>query len=252
MAIFDVNFTSYTLKRDVEISVIIPTMTILPVLADPDGDHSHEIVEPYPVMYLLHGFANNRNSWFNYTSVPRYAEERRIAVVTVSGENKAYSEVGQDNFFKFINKELPEFVGAMFPISKKREDTFIAGLSMGGFGTLLHGLSAPERFCAMGPLSAGIRVPGTTERKDLFALAEEVAKSEAGFPKIYMACGCKDRLYDINVQFRDHLIKLGADVTWDEMPEYAHEWPFWDEQIKRFLDWIPRTDYYSKLERTGV
>ncbi|MBR3295454.1 MAG: hypothetical protein IKI62_04320 [Clostridia bacterium] len=252
MAIFNCNFTSYTLKRDVEINVIIPTMTILPVLAEPDKEHSHEISEPYPVLYLLHGFANNRNSWFNYTSLPRYAEERRIAVVTVSGENKAYSEVGQDNFFKFINKELPEFVKTMFPISKKKEDTYIAGLSMGGFGTLLHGLSAPENFCAMGPLSAGIHKPGTSERANLFELAEKVVADGKQFPKIYMACGCKDRLYDINVEFRDHLIKLGADVTWDEMPEYAHEWPFWDEQIKRFLDWIPRTDCYSKLPMTGV
>ena len=252
MATFDVNFTSYTLKRDVELKVIIPTMTILPVLAEPDKEFTHAIKEPYPVLYLLHGFANNRNSWFNYTSLPRYAEERRIAVVTVSGENKAYSKVGNDDFFTFIGKELPDFIGSMFPISKKKEDTYIAGLSMGGFGTLYHALSAPERFCAIGPLSAGIHRPGTSERANLFELAEKDAAEGKEFPKVYMACGRKDGLYDINVEFRDLLIKLGADVTWDEMPEYGHEWPFWDEEIKRFLDWLPRTDYYSTLPRTGV
>ena len=41
-------------------------------------------------------------------------------------------------------------------------------------------------------------------------------------------------------------------MTWDEAPEYAHEWPFWDMEIKKFLDFIPRTDYYAGLEKTGV
>lgn len=67
-----------------------------------------------------------------------------------------------------------------------------------------------------------------------------------------MACGHQDRLYDVNVKFRDHLIKLGADVTWDEIEQYGHEWPFWDIEVKNFLDWIPRTDYYATLPHTGV
>ncbi|MBR6135761.1 MAG: hypothetical protein IKQ22_04675 [Clostridia bacterium] len=269
MARFDCNFTSYTLGRDVEIDVLIPSMTILPVMAEKGKDFTHKPEHKFPVMYLLHGYANNRNSWFSYTNVARYAEERRIAVVTVSAENKCYSYVGQDDFFGFIGKELPDFVTSYFPISERREDTYIAGLSMGGFGTLLHGFSAPERFCAMGPLSSAAQIdPNTVNRQligkglegmpevphvtDCFKLAEKIKAEGKEFPKIYMACGCKDGLYDINVHMRDHLKELGADVTWDEMPEYAHEWPFWDEEIRRFLDWIPRTDYYATLEKTGV
>ena len=270
MAFFNVNFTSYTLSRDVEIDVLIPSMTILDVFDDnaKNVESTHVVKEKYPVMYLLHGFANNRNSWFNYTSVARYAEERRIAVVTVSAENKSYSKVGGDDFKKFISKELQEFVTSMFPVSTRKEDTYIAGLSMGGYGTLLHSLTNPERFQAIGAFSAGIEVnperlaqravgneASITElldEYDLFKLADKVAAEKKEFPKVFMACGHQDRLYDVNVKFRDYLINLGADVTWDEIEQYGHEWPFWDIEVKNFLDWIPRTDYYATLPHTGV
>ena len=217
----------------------------------------------YPVMYLLHGFSNNRNSWIMYTNAVRYAEERKIAVVTVSAENKSYSKVGGEDFKTFIGKELPEFITSNFPISDKKEDTYIAGLSMGGYGSILHALSAPERFCAFGSFSAaidwypeevaGLKVEGPVpDEYNLFKLADKLAEEKKAFPKIYMSCGCKDGLYDINTKYRDHLKELGADVTWQENPQYAHEWPFWDLEVKSFLDWIPRTDYYSTLPNTGV
>ena len=270
MASFEVNFTSYTLKRDVEITVVIPSMTILEVFED-DAEKkqsSHIRGEKYPVLYLLHGYANNRRSWLNYTSVMRYAEERRIALVTLSAENSSYSKIGQNDFKSFVAHELPEFVSSMFPISERPEDTYIAGLSMGGSGTVVTAFTDPERFCAMGVLSPGLRV--ITERilqrpveegedveylldeYDPFRLAAKVAKEGKKFPKIYLACGCKDKNYPIDIKFREYLKELGADVTWDEAPEYAHEWPFWDMEIRKFLDFIPRTDYYAELEKTGV
>ena len=270
MAKMDVNFTSYTLQRDVEISVVIPSMTILEVfdVRDKGGEYTHRREHKYPVLYLLHGFANNRNSWLNYTSVIRYAEERRIALVTLSAENSSYAKIGGNDFKKFVHHELPEFVSSMFPISERPEDTYIAGLSMGGSGTAVCALTNPERFCAMGvfspnlqvmaerilqrPLKEGEDIEYLRDEYDPFRLAEKVAKEGKKFPKVYLACGCKDKNHAIDEKYRDFLRGLGADVTWDEDPRYAHEWPFWDEQIRKFLDFIPRTDYYATLPRTGV
>lgn len=172
-----------------------------------------------------------------------YAEERNIAVVNISGENKAYIRTEDDDFFKFISEELPDFICGMFPISDRPEDTYIAGLSMGGYGTLVHGLSFPERFAAFGAFSAGtkrvrmrtaeltggaihesIRQEAEAGEFDPETLARAIPAQGKKFPKVYMACGEEDFIYESNVQMRDLLRSLGADVTWESLPGYGHEW----------------------------
>jgi len=257
MAKFQCNVISYTLRRTVDITVIVPTPTIPESMGMGGIVPAHTPKAPYPVLYLLHGMGNNHATWSGYTNVEFYAEERNIAVVMISGENKAYvNGPSGDKFFEFISGELVDFVTGMFPVSKRPEDTYIAGLSMGGYGTLVHALNFPERFCAFGPLSAAISIkPGfmsgedndddSDPRFDPLALIEKLAAEGKKFPKCYLACGKKDFLYEANLKFRDRLIELGCDVTWDETEEHGHEWRFWNLEIERFLDWIPRTDSYA-------
>lgn len=265
MAKFTCNFISYTLKRAVDITVILPSVTIPESMGMGGGSAPCHIPKaPYPVLYLLHGMGNNHATWTGYTNVELYAEERNIAVVNLSAENKSYVQVGGDDFFTFVSKELPEFVGAMFPISKRPEDTYIAGLSMGGFGTLVHALNFPERFAAFGAFSAAVRLnpeqllggdpaqatksPGNP-KYDPLTVAKQAAEAGKPLPKAYVACGEKDFLYQANEEFRDALIELGYTVTWESHPDYGHEWRFWDKQIEAFLDWLPRTDEYAGGKR---
>lgn len=271
MAKFICNVISYTLKRTVDITVVIPTPTIPQSLSRGTDaiPCTHTPKEKYPVLYLLHGMGNNHATWTGYTNVEMYAEERNIAVVNISGENKAYIRTEDDDFFKFISEELPDFVCGMFPVSDRPEDTYIAGLSMGGYGTLVHGLSFPERFAAFGTFSAGtkrVRMRDLTEKAihgsvgqpaepgefDPETLARQAAAQGKKFPKIYMACGQEDFIYESNLQMRDLLRSLGADVTWEELPDYGHEWRFWNIEIEHFLDWIPRTDSYAAQGRRKI
>ena len=67
-----------------------------------------------------------------------------------------------DNYYDFLNHELPEFVEAYFPISDSPKDRYIAGLSMGGYGALLHGIENPDRYSAIGALS-----PAVFSKKDM-------------------------------------------------------------------------------------
>ena len=130
MAKLTCNFLSYTLHRAVDITVIVPSICFPEMMAP---NPSHAKAEKYPVLYLLHGYGNNHATWNGYTSVELYAEERNIAVVMLSAENKSYiNHGGDDNYFDFISHELPEFVQSMFPVSSRPQDTYIAGLSMGG------------------------------------------------------------------------------------------------------------------------
>ncbi len=258
-----INFYSYVLQRAVDITVVIPTATCPESMGLTEHPATHVITEKYPVLYLLHGFGNNNMQWTGYTNVEMYAEENRIAVVNFAGENKGYGKVGGDDFYKFLEEELPEFITNMFPISNKPEDTYIAGLSMGGYGALLHGLSNPEKYHAIGGFSAAIALnPPTflmeiTGQKSASEIEPQynlhtIAKNVKKFPKIYMSCGDLDHLYELDKAFAQELKSLGADITWDETAGRNHEWRFWDEQVEKFIEWLPREDYYKKLGKRSV
>lgn len=274
MAKLTCNFISYTLKRTVDITVVIPSITIpesfVKGAAKIGGvENAGEALKgfdmtpvadyvgrpKFPVLYLLHGMGNNHATWTGYTNVELFAEERNIAVVMISAENKSYVNIGGDKFYDFIENELQDFVKGNFHVSDRPEDTYIAGLSMGGFGTLVHALSNPEKYCALGAFSAAVQLnpsslSGDDEKPinpqyDPMTLAEGIYKNGEKFPQMYIACGEKDFLIEANTSFKDRLIEMGNDVTWVTMPEYGHEWRFWNIQIEKFLDWLPRTDAYA-------
>lgn len=276
MAKFTCNFISYTLRRAVDITVIIPSITIPEAMNQEKAPVAHTKAEPFPVLYLLHGMGNNHATWTGYTNVELFAEERQIAVVNLSAENKGYVPNGRDDYFRFVAEELPDFVCGMFPVSRRPEDTYIAGLSMGGYGTLIHGLNYPERFAAIGSFSGATALPPAHAAGDNarireaairnekagdpdidpmynpFALVDKLVAEGRKLPKIYMACGDQDFLLRVNLAFRDHLREAGADLTWEEVPGYGHEWRFWNMEIERFLDWIPRSDSYAAGGRRRV
>ena len=71
------------------------------------------------------------------------------------------------DWFTFVADELPRIVKEMFRVSDKPDNTYIAGLSMGGYGSMKIGLSRPENYAAIGCLSAGnIVVDGDFTNKD--------------------------------------------------------------------------------------
>ena len=254
MAKFQCNVISYSLKRTVDITVIVPTPTIPQSMGMgmKEGETPHHTPKaPYPVLYLLHGVGNNHAQWTGYTKAELYAEEHQIIIVNVSGENGFYiTNEGGDDYFRFISEELPDFVTGIFPASTRVEDTYLAGLSMGGYGTFVHALTFPERFHAVGLFSAAIGERAETshpywaDRYKPSWIIEHL--KETAYPKFYMACGAKDvHWFKSGKAYAEKLREHGIDVTWDEMEEYGHEWRFWDIQLEKFLKWLPRTDIYA-------
>ena len=167
-----------------------------------------------------------------------------------------------ENWFDLVEKELPEFVETNFPISDKKEDRYVAGLSMGGYGALVHGLKHPERFAAVGAFSPGVIMPQMAEENGGIALghsfppmirAEELVDDllakKSDFPKIFLCIGHNDFLYESVEAFHQKLVKDGVEHRCDSVPGYEHEWALWDLELPLFLDWIPRTDAYAKMER---
>ena len=139
-----------------------------------------------------------------------------------------------------------------FPVSDKPEHSYIAGLSMGGYGSLLHGMSRPERFAAIGAFSAAVEISLNMDEEelknrnlDIYYLTDKALEEGKRIPPMYIACGEDDFLYEMNCKYKDALTEKKVDVTWVSLPGYAHEWRFWDIQVEEFLKWIPRTDSYA-------
>ena len=240
MGHFACNFISYTLHRATTIDVIVPSMSI-PETGGPKP-LSHRLDAKFPVLYLLHGGGNDYTTWERYTQIELFAEENSIAVVLMSAEDKRFTE---GEYFDFVANEVPEYVCSRLPISDKPEDRFIAGLSMGGGAACYHFLKNPDRFGAVGILSSGI----IRYNIGCEAMIAEHKANGKKLPPIYMACGNKDHNYLDIQQFRDLLIDAGADVTWVDVPDFNHEWRFWNLYIEQFLKWIPRSDFYAGKKR---
>lgn len=267
MAIIEVNFISKCLMRTVTFNAIIPVDKF-----GPQAENAEQ--KPLKTLYLLHGIFGNYTDWVNGTRIQAWAEANNLAVIMPSGENRFYldDEKSGELYGEFIGKELVEFTRKLFPLSDKREDTFIAGLSMGGYGAIRNGLKYAENFgCVIG-LSAALvhdtwkdadnsapiftfrrsyyeaifgeydKVKGSD--KDPKALLLKLKEEGRPVPKMYLCCGTEDGLVTANRDFRDFLNENGVDLTYVEGPG-KHDWVFWDTYIKKVLDWLP-------LNRTGA
>ena len=160
-------------------------------------------------------------------------------------------------FWDYVSEELPALLPSFFHVSTKREDTFVAGLSMGGFGAFKLALNHPERYAAAASLSGSLRNDWLAEnnrafydwlfgkpeqfqgsQNDLRTLAERVVASGGPRPELFQACGTEDFLYNVNTEFRDHLRAIGYEHTWLEGPG-THCWEYWDARIQDVLKWLP-------------
>jgi len=216
--------------------------------------------KPFKTLYLLHGFLGNYTDWVSGTRIQRWAEERNLAVVMPSGDNAFYVDrpATGNCYGQFIGEELVEITRRMFPLSRKREDTFIGGLSMGGFGAMRNGLELLD------PVGSALSVTDRAFQEGLFGnlqeavnsdknpiwLAKELAASK-NLPDIYIACGTEDHLITHSRNFRDLLLKNGFSVTYEEGPG-GHEWDFWDTYIKKALDWLPLDDASQGINSGNV
>ncbi len=248
MALIRCNFHSEVLDLAVAMDLVLPQAACL----------KHRRV---PVLYLLHGLSDDHSIWQRRTSIERYAEDRGLAVVMPAVNRSFYTDMASGpRYWTFISTELPKVAAAFFPLSDRRRDTFVAGLSMGGFGAFKLALTYPDRFAAAASLSgaldlvdlatnwdseghaefAGIfgdlkRLPGSGN--DLVHLAAQVAKSGKQ-PRLYQCCGTEDFLHANNLRFRRRAARAGLKITYEQGPG-EHEWGYWDRQIQRVLAWLP-------------
>ena len=216
MALIQVNYQSRALYRTVPVNVILPVDRIDFMT----GEYAMEARSKFKTLYLLHGLLGNYTDWVSGTRIQRWAEERKLAVVMPSGDNSFYfrSRTPWNDYETFIGEELPEITRRMFPLSDRREDTFIAGLSMGGYGALRNGIVFSDHFSHVAGLSSTLHIFDDLSEEanlGLFDNLEEASKTNLNhkvaaremfrnrkeIPRFYMVCGRQDDLLKVNMQF---------------------------------------------------
>lgn len=211
-------------------------------------------------LYLLHGYFGNHMDWIRYSSIERYAQSHQLAIIMPEVNNGYYAnmEVGLD-YFTYVADELPKIMESMFPLSRKRQDRYIAGLSMGGYGAFKIAAKRPHKFSKAISLSGSLNIMtikeisqkedrrdyfsavfGSTnqsyKKHDLYPIFSKLVRQK-DYPQLYMACGTEDFLYQDNEAFYNFLVEQGFDVYY-ETQSGAHTWDFWDEYIKKAIEWL--------------
>lgn len=246
---------SYQLKsslmgRDMSYRVIFPTVY------SNNGNSSHR----YAVLYLLHGLFGHFDNWTDKTKLADYSEPYDIIIVTPEGADGWYSDsatVANDRYESYIVQELIPEIDRKFRTIANRNNRFIAGLSMGGYGAIKFGLKYPDKFSLVGSFSGALDAPlrgqdnknlrpsivsvfgpeGSKTRmdNDIYRMVREAsAETTKGYPYIYFACGTEDFLFQPNREFDALLLEKKVPHEYRELPG-VHAWDFWDAQVQEFL-----------------
>ena len=211
------------------------------------------------VLYLLHGMGGNAHTWLHRTAIQRLLRNTNLMVVMPDTHNGWYTDTtyGYD-YYTALAEELPQLLSHIFPyMSQKREKTFIAGLSMGGYGAFKLALKT-QRFSYAASLSGALTFQGfKPEEASLGSTAywigtfgkmdqwdqhpdslEVLAKASDKKTKLYAWCGQEDFLFQANNVTVDYLKEQGYDIEYHTSPG-KHEWYYWDRQLENVLAWLP-------------
>jgi len=260
MALAVLNVESQYLHSNTEISVILPNKP-----RDQEAQDYYTSGKKYKVLWLLHGTYGDHSDWLRHTNIELYACEKNLMVVMPSALNSDYSN--WDGFamgysmFDFVPKELMPLVQNWLPASDKREDNFIAGLSMGGEGAMKYAVHYPDKFAAAAILSMPIRNPRWPPPRHHPAMAQRRANvlSNAGgpdgyinsyqnlwdrlpdlvrkgvLPRLFFSIGTKDFGFEEYLDFKKYAGEIGLKAEFEEVAGFQHEWRFWDLAIQHAL-----------------
>lgn len=246
MAFLECQIRSNELDMNISVNVIYP-------------EHV-ELEKEVKVLYLLHGYTGHYMDWMRQTAIERYASKYQICVVMPSVHNSYYTNNSYGvNYFNFVSEELPDMIERMFNVSKRKEDRFVCGLSMGGYGALKIGLTYPNRFEKIASLSGAVdvdrlfeinkdnpkhklflstygKMPIKHTTNDIFHLIDQ-AKDLQIVPEIYLACGKDDFLYQDHLRIKAYLTEKNIPFVHKETSG-GHEWRLWDLYIQDVLKWM--------------
>lgn len=238
-------FRSKALDREMHYMIVLP--------ADYESSQRR-----YPVLYLLHGWAGDFRNWVALTNLVEYSQPYAMVIVTPDAQNSWYvnsATIAKDRFEDYIAGDLIREIDGHWRTIASPHRRAIAGLSMGGYGSLLLGLKHADLFAVAGSVSGALDGPIGVEQvmpvlrestdqaygandsvtrttNNIFSLAEKVEGSK--LPYLFLACGSQDPFLPSNREFVNDLSLKNIPYEYHESPG-AHDWEFWDNSLPMML-----------------
>ena len=254
---------SQILNKNAEYSIYLP----------PDYEISSR---RYPVLYLLHGYSDDETGWTQFGEVKAIAdrqlakEEMTSMIIVMPDAGVSWYMNSYDNkvlFEDYFIKEFIPHIDATFRTRTDRQYRAVAGLSMGGLGTLLMAMKHPDLFSAAAPLSAAVwtdaeitgipdanwsRGIGLVYGKELkgkerlgihyqknsaIALVNSLKADELKKVRYYIDCGDKDFLIKGNMAL--HAALIDKEIPHEfRVREGIHDWTYWRTALPEVFRFI--------------
>ncbi|MBO1199872.1 esterase family protein [Staphylococcus simiae] len=250
MAYISMNYSSPTIGMHQNLTAILPE--------DQSFFDPNQEAKPLKTLMLLHGLSSDETTYMRYTSIERYANEHQIAIIMPNVDHSAYTNMVYGHSYYDYILEIYDYVHQIFPLSTKREDNFIAGHSMGGYGTIRFALTQSDKFSKAAPLSAvfeaqnlmdidwndfskeaiignNSNIKGT--ELDPYYLLQQAVSEGIDIPRLLIMCGKEDFLYQDNLDFIEHLKSYNIAYQFEDGPG-EHDYAYWDHAIKRAIEWF--------------
>lgn len=263
MAYVSLNVYSHVLGMDVPLTVLLPERRKKAVV-----DCSRK---KYPVLYLLHGHSDDHTSWIRKSKIELLVRDYEVIVVMPYGHRSFYTDCQHGyRYFTFIQEELPKIVQNLFHASTRREDTFIAGNSMGGYGAFKLAITHPEQYSKAASFSGvvqpipqllgeennqifnmqdfhdnitnifGIEADFINSINDLKYQIQKLDSYKGKQPLLYQCCGKEDDLvyqqnkeFNLFVQQKTHCLNYIYDES-----SGNHDWEYWEPKIQKFIEML--------------
>ena len=185
---------------------------------------------PLPLLVVLHGKGANKDTWFDYTPVKKWAGERGYVVASPQARGDYfYRGAAEQDVLDMIR-----IVQDMLPIDPDR--IYLMGHSMGGWGVFWIGLRNPDLFAALCPMS------GFTPF-DLLSNARHLSP--------FMIHDTDDPIVPVR-NFRDTAIKLaslGISFSYKEEQGYGHNSKMIGDNFSQLFDWMNGKKRIAKPRR---
>ncbi len=257
------SISSKILDKDVEYSVYLP--------------YDYNISDrSYPVLYLLHGYTDDETGWTQFGEVKTIADQQignpevapMIIVMPDAGVDWYINSYdGKTRYEDFFIEEFIPHIESTFRARSKKEFRAVAGLSMGGHGTLIYAMKHPDMFAAAAPLSAAaiggeyimshdqdswdeffgfIFGPGLSGEDRLtehvknntaLFLAENRDAEDLKTVRWYIDCGDDDFLIEGNMEL--HKIMRRREIPHEfRVRDGAHNWTYWRTALPEVMKFV--------------
>ena len=262
MAVYQVTYFSTAIARFTQFTMVVPNDTPVQMKEMVDS-----YKRPMKVLMLLHGYNGCCTDWMYGSNVQDMAMKYNMAIIMPNGENSFYlNGKGTGKAYEtYVGEELIQYVRDTFHIALNKEDTYIGGVSMGGYGAIHTALNHSDVYGKAFGLSSAVIVPMLKDMTpdmdspiadyeyyvQVFGDLNKVAEThinplvqvrllnEAGkdIPPLYLACGTEDFGYEMNTKFAEDLKQAGVDVEF-HCGSGQHNWAFWNTWFEPAIKWL--------------